>query len=63
MRIFLGLTFGVGYLIGLERRIWDLRWRRLNQSEIGRRLSINRRAMHSALSVIDSKVEKTLMRA
>ncbi len=57
------MTFGVGYLTGWERRIWDLRWRRLNKSKIVRRLSISRQAVHSALSVIDSKVERGLTRA
>jgi hypothetical protein len=57
------LTFSSGYLTGRETSIWELRRNRLNQSEIGRRLGITRQAVHKALGVIDSKVERALMEA
>ena len=57
------LAFSTGYLTGRETSIWELRRNRLNQSEIGRRLSITRQAVHKALGVIDSKVERALTEA
>lgn len=46
-----------------ETDIWELRRNRLNQSEIGRRLGITRQAVHKALGVINSKVERALTEA
>lgn len=53
----------MGYMTGRETDIWELRRNRLNQSEIGRRLGITRQAVHKALGVIDSKVERALTEA
>jgi len=57
------LNFRFGYLTRREHRIWELRRRRLKQSEISRRLGVTRQAVHKALSVIDSKVETALTEA
>lgn len=57
------MTFRAGYLTSRETGIWDLRRKGLGQSEIGRRLEISRQAVHKALSVIDSKVERALTEA
>ena len=54
------MTFRTGYLTGRESRIWDLRRLKNKQSEIGRQLGISRQAVHKALQVIDSKVERAL---
>lgn len=54
------MTFQTGYLTGREGRIWDLRRWNNSQSEIGRKLEISRQAVHKALQIIDSKVEKAL---
>jgi len=50
-------------MTGRETDIWSLRRKRLNQSEIGRRLGITRQAVHKALGVINSKVERALTEA
>jgi predicted transcriptional regulator len=57
------LTYQVGYLTRRESSIWDLRRRKLKQSEIGRRLGITRQAVHKALGIIDSKVEQAFREA
>jgi len=57
------LAFSTGYMTGRETDIWSLRRKRLNQSEIGRRLGITRQAVHKALGVINSKVERALTEA
>lgn len=57
------MTFVSGYLTDREKRIWAFRRRSIRNSEIGRCLDISRQAVHSALSIIDSKVEKALMEA
>jgi len=57
------LAFSTGYLTGRETSIWELRRNRLNQSEIGRQLGITRQAVHKALGIIDSKVERALVEA
>jgi hypothetical protein len=57
------LAFSTGYMTGRETDIWSLRRERLNQSEIGRRLGITRQAVHKALGVINSKVERALTEA
>ena len=55
------MPFSEGYLTGRESSIWDLRRRRFNQSEIGRRLGITRQAVHKAWGIIDSKVEQAFL--
>jgi len=57
------LAFSTGYMTGRETDIWSLRRKRLNQSEIGRCLGITRQAVHKALGVINSKVERALTEA
>jgi len=54
------LAFQTGYLTGRESRIWDLRRWNNSQSEIGRKLGVSRQAVHRALQIIDSKVERAL---
>ena len=54
------MAFQTGYLTGRESRIWDLRRWNNSQSEIGRKLGISRQAVHRALQIIDSKVERAL---
>lgn len=55
------MAFSKGYLTGRESSIWELRRRRFNQSEIGRRLGITRQAVHKAWGIIDSKVEQAFL--
>ena len=57
------MAFSTGYMTGRETDIWSLRRKRLNQSEIGRCLGITRQAVHKALGVINSKVERALTEA
>jgi len=57
------LSFRTAYLTGRETGIWDLRRRKLSQSEIGRRLGISRQAVNKSLNLIDSKVEQTFSEA
>lgn len=52
------MSFRTAYLTGRETGIWDLRRRKLSQSEIGRRLGISRQAVNKSLNLIDSKVEQ-----
>jgi len=57
------LSFATGYLTPREAGIWELRRGKLNQSEIGRRLSTSRQAAHQALVVIDAKMEQAFSEA
>jgi len=57
------LTFRVGYLTPREGGIWDLRRRNHSQSDIGRKLSVSRQAVHKAYQIIDQKVEQAFREA
>ncbi len=57
------MTFRHCYLTGREIQLWNLRRRKLTQSQIGRRLGISRQAVHKSYPVIDSKLERAFSEA
>jgi len=52
------MSFLTGYLTSRETTVWDLRRKNRTQAEIGRLLGVSRQASHSALEIIDTKIER-----
>jgi transcriptional regulator len=57
------LAFKQCYLTGREIQLWDMRRKKLTQSQISRRLNISRQAVHKSYPIIDSKMERAFNEA